>query len=81
MKQEEIKLIIKETVEEAVPAAVQETFVRLGMDVTDPLECQKDFAYLRGARKVSKRIIAKALTALVGAGAGGSLIAWLSSLS
>lgn len=77
MRKEDIHGVIKET----VPLAVKETLIQLGIDASDPLECQKDFAYLRGARKVSKRVLAKALTALLGAGAGGSVIAWLTSIS
>lgn len=41
---------VKQTVIQTVPAAVEATLLRLGMDCTHPIECQKDMAHLRAER-------------------------------
>ena len=38
-----------------IKATVEETFLLLGIDISDPLENQKDFAYLRFLRESSEK--------------------------
>jgi hypothetical protein len=61
MKEEEIRSIVRQT--------VQETISGLGMNVTDPHELQADFAYIRNMRKgseyLTKRIKLTAISVVI----------------
>ena len=46
----ETKLLVKDVAEEAATEAVQRTLLTLGVDVTDPIEAQKDMSALRELR-------------------------------
>lgn len=58
MSREEIQEIVRETVRECLTS--------LGVDQNDPLETQRDLAWLRDLRKASASARAKAGTALLG---------------
>lgn len=54
-----------ETVERTVPAAVEATFIQLGLDCKKPFEAQKDFAHLRTIRTDSedrRKIVVSTIT-------------------
>lgn len=46
-----LKQIIRDVINETVPVAVNASFERLGFDVSDPIEMQRQAAYLREATK------------------------------
>lgn len=54
-----------------VSVAVEEVFLKFGMDVNHPLEMQQDFAFVNNLRKtteaVKKRAILSALVLFIGA--------------
>lgn len=54
----ELKDIISDT--------VNETLIKLGVDIKNPVELQKDFAHLRAWRESSEELKQKGLLALVG---------------
>lgn len=58
MNREEIREIVQET--------VHETLTSLGVDQANPLEFQKDLAWLRDLRKASASARAKAGAAIIG---------------
>ena len=64
---------IREIAHEAAEHAVQEVFVRYGIDATHPIEVQKDFAYLRSARKASESVGPTVKRALIGLFVTGAL--------
>ena len=47
---------IREIAHEAAEHAVQEVFLRYGIDAGKPLEVQKDFAYLRQQRAAAEAV-------------------------
>ena len=47
---------IREVAHEAAEHAVQEVFLRYGIDPSSPIEVQKDFAYLRRSRAASESV-------------------------
>jgi hypothetical protein len=53
----ELKAVVTET--------VHETFVKLGVDATDPIEMQKDFQHVRDWRTTTDLIKQKGIVALV----------------
>jgi len=62
---ESIKDTGKTWVTEASAAAVEATFIKLGLDCKQPFEAQKDFAYLRQSRSDSedrRKIITQTIT-------------------
>lgn len=68
----------RQLVHEAADAAVAKWLTTLGLDATDPLEVQKDMAWLRSSRELSSRIGTKAVLAAVTIAVGGLLSAvWL----
>jgi hypothetical protein len=60
--EDELRTIIQDSVKQAV----EETFVRLGVSVTDPIEMQKDFQHLREWRMTTASMKAKLLVAATG---------------
>ncbi len=55
-----------------------ETFTLLGIDITEPIEAQKDFHFLSETRRASDEIKAKGLLALLGIMGTGILAAlWI----
>lgn len=60
---------VEQIAERAAQIALQNFFVTLGVDTTDPLEMQKDFAHLRAWREsidlVKKKGIVTTVTVLV----------------
>jgi hypothetical protein len=71
MKREDVVEVVRET----VPVAVEETFLRLGVDASDPIEMQKDMAFLRLSRTTSNKVLSKIFTMLLSAGGGGGIVA------
>lgn len=52
-------------VAEASAASVEATFIRLGLDIKEPIELQKDFAYVRTSRVDSedrRKIVVSTIT-------------------
>lgn len=49
---QETKIIVKEVADEAAKGAVDEALTRLGVDHSDPIEVQKDMAFLREVRQL-----------------------------
>ena len=47
---------VREVAHEAAEHAVQEVFLRYGIDAGNPLETQKDFAYLRQQRSAAEAV-------------------------
>lgn len=62
-----------------VKAVVQETFLLLGIDASEPLENQKDFAYLRDLREGSERWAMRSRLILFAAACttGFSMLIWI----
>jgi hypothetical protein len=74
MTEEQLRGIIRDSVRQAV----DEMLVRLGVEVDDPLEMQKDFQHLRDWRQTTDSMKAKALLAAVGLLATGMMAAaWM----
>lgn len=73
MTDEELKIVIEQSVEkgikENVPRAFHELMTSMGVDVSYPLKMQQDFAFLRSLRTSVGAGIAAAL-----AGIGGGLV-------
>lgn len=56
--------------------AAKETLMSLGIDVTKPIETQRDFAHLRWFREIVESVVKKSIlgvTALIGAGIAASV--------
>lgn len=68
---EEIRAIVKETVQQTL----NETFVRLGVAIDDPIEVQKDFQHLRDWRVTTDAVKNKAMLASIGLLVSGALAA------
>ena len=64
---------VREIAHEAAEHAVREVFVRYGIDATHPIEVQKDFAYLRGARSASESVGPVVRRTLIGLFVTGTL--------
>jgi hypothetical protein len=58
MTEDQLRSVIQDT--------VKETFLRLGVQVDDPLEMQKDFQHLREWRVTTQGMKTKAMLAAVG---------------
>jgi len=64
MTEQEVKLIARE----AARYAVEETFTKLGVDMSGPdpiIEVQQDFAWVRGRRILERKIRVKAILVLI----------------
>ena len=77
MEEQELRDLIREELEasrapttvavaDAVRLAVQETLVTMGMDATDPLQLQKDMAFIRELRETSEKVKSRGLLVLMG---------------
>ena len=76
LTEEQLRKIVHETVQQTV----SETMLRLGVQVTDPIEMQKDFQHLRDWRKTTDSMKAKAMLAMVGLLVSGlAASAWMAS--
>lgn len=62
----QVRALITEVAEKASERTVQRTLQGLGVDVTQPLETQRDFAYLRQLRASSVEVGRKGLLTMVG---------------
>lgn len=62
-----------------IKSVVQETFLLLGVDAKDPLENQKDFAWVRETRQGSERWAIKTKFIMFGTACAGvvSMIVWV----
>jgi hypothetical protein len=67
---EHLREIVREAVEEAVPVAVKQTLLAIGINPEHPLEAQNDMAFLRSMRtrceKIGLGAVAAAVTIIVG---------------
>lgn len=69
---------IEAIAEEAADKAVRKLLLTLGVDLNDPLETQKDMAYLRTWRTGTQRLGWKTVTAIVTVTVGGTATAiWM----
>lgn len=60
LDRDEIRQLVRDTVREATPLAVSETFTKLGVDINDPQairDLQIDLIYLRKSRVGSDEVI------------------------
>ena len=53
MTDEQIAALVKKTAEETAHAVVKQTFITLGIDLSDPLEVQADMQHLRSLRRAA----------------------------
>ncbi|MCI0598746.1 MAG: hypothetical protein L0Y60_04365 [Beijerinckiaceae bacterium] len=68
----------KDEITKIVEEAVEKTLQRLGIDVSEPIEMQKDFALVRSWRQSTEAVRHKGLMTMIGiliAGTAGAL--WL----
>ncbi len=87
MSDEEVQKIVKMTVDEAVPHAIEKTLTRYGIDSTNPIEVQKDQQHLRTWRvrmdSAGGRIWMAAVVVIVGFGSqmfGAGLVDYLRAI-
>jgi hypothetical protein len=59
-------VLTRDELRDLMRECVSETFDRLGVDQTNPLEFQRDLAWVRDMRRASASVRAKGLAALVG---------------
>ena len=59
--------VVKRIAAEAATAAVDELFVRMGLDVDQPIELQRDFTWVRQRRKLETRVGMMTISAIIGA--------------
>jgi hypothetical protein len=62
-----------ETIRKIARETVAEVFRTLGVDTKDPLEVQRDFAYVRSSRLASEKIALSVRLALAGTVVSGTL--------
>lgn len=62
-----------ESTKELIRETVQQTLLSLGLDMSDPIELQKDFAHLRNWRESTRQIKQNGFLALVGIVVTGSV--------
>jgi hypothetical protein len=74
----ELRDIMRETARETARETVRETLQGLGVDMSQPLEVQHDFAFVREFRttwaSVRRRVILVAVGVLASGGAGALMI-------
>jgi hypothetical protein len=69
---------LRSIIQDSVKQAVEETFIRLGVSVSDPIEMQKDFQHLRDWRLTTASVKTKAMLAATGLLASGLVAAaWM----
>lgn len=68
MNNNEHVTLTQQEIEEIVEATVRRTLLTMGLDTTDVLAAQKDFAYMRALREGSKASRLAILSAFIGAG-------------
>ena len=66
MDHEQLRALIKKDTKEIIDRALHDHFISLGIDPKEPIERQKDFAFLRRQRKAIEAIERKALMTIVG---------------
>ncbi len=70
---------IEAAVRKITPVAVESTLLRLGMDPKQPIELQKDFAWLRNMREQaenSKKVVIKSAFSYLTTAGIAAIIAW-----
>jgi hypothetical protein len=68
----------KEEIRQIVSDGVQDAFVKMGIQVDDPLEMQRDFQHLREWRQSLEQVRQKSIMAAVGLVVAGALsVAWM----
>ena len=64
-------------IEEVIKETVRQTFITLGVDISNPIELQKDFAHLRSWRESTREIKKNGVFALIGiVVTGGAGLLW-----
>ncbi len=78
MTEEELKRLISQAVSEAMDKSMAETLLKLGIDVDEPLELQKDMQHLRAWRQSITTVKKQSLTTAIGVITMGVLgLIWL----
>lgn len=75
--------LTKEEIREIVRATVDDIFTGLGLDVSDPIEAQRDMRFVRDWRRASESVKGKALVTVIGVivcGAAGAMFLGLKAL-
>lgn len=62
----ETRALISEVADEAARRAINDVFVALGMDHQDPIQMQKDMAWVRDTRVTMEKVGARATMTIVG---------------
>lgn len=75
----EVRLVIEETSARAAEKAIEGFLTKIGVDVEDPIEMQKDFQWARDTRMAAKEVKSKGFLTLVGILVSGAA-AWLWSM-
>lgn len=57
---------LKSIVKTATTEAVNDAFVKAGMDISDPISLQKDLAFIRSARLAREKMTTKIFLTMVG---------------
>ncbi len=70
---EQIQALVRETVRQTV----NETFIRLGVEVDDPIEMQKDFLHLRDWRVTTDSVKSKTIMTMLGLIVTGGIAAFV----
>ncbi len=65
MTEEELRRLISQTVKEAVDDAMAENLLKLGIDVDEPLEIQRDMQHLRTWRHSVATVKKQSLTTAI----------------
>jgi hypothetical protein len=74
----ETHTLTKEEIRQIVSDGVQDAFVKMGIQVDDPLEMQRDFQHLREWRQSLEQVRQKSIMAAVGLVVAGALsVAWM----
>jgi hypothetical protein len=73
-----LREIVRESVEEAVPVAVRQTLLAIGINPAHPLEAQNDMAFLRSMRERCEKVGMAGIAAIITVTVGGVLSAlWI----
>lgn len=67
------RFVSREDLRDTVRLTVQETFVRMGVDGSDPLSLQKDFMYLREWRETADAVRRRGFMTLAAVAVSGLL--------
>lgn len=72
----ETRLLVEEVSERSAEKAIEGFMTKMGMDVANPIEMQKDFAWARATRHAAHEVRSKGFLTLVGIVVSGAA-AWI----